>query len=200
MHRIRTVLLTIVSVLAVAAVAAAAAGVPEIDKANVTIRLSAKPTFAAKQCVGEDGQSYITYRGGWSGAETEVTPGSTDYILSGPLTVKNVVWTINTQTQRGVLTGTATLTSPVGTTTGPVYSGPLKLITQGVPTAAGPAAKARGWLAAPTYTAGALDGGSILANIELKITATFTATGVFGDAPAGLGTPSYAVATANQTC
>ena len=34
MHRIRTVVLTVVSMFVVAAVAAAAAGVPEIDKAN----------------------------------------------------------------------------------------------------------------------------------------------------------------------
>ena len=200
MRRIRTVALTVASLLGIAVAAAAAAGVPEIDKANVTIRLSAKPTFTAKQCAGEDGQSYITFRGGWSGAETDVTPGSTDYNLSGPLTVTKVVWTINTQTQRGVLTGTAKLSGPVGATTGTVYAGPLKLITQGLPSAATAPVRARGWLAAPTYTAGALDGGSILANIELKITPTFAATGVFGDAPPSLGTPSYAVATANQTC
>jgi hypothetical protein len=200
MRRIGTVVLTVAAASAVSLATAVAAGVPEIDNANVTIRLTAKPAFTVTQCAGEDGLSYLTYRGAWSGTETDVTPGSTDYTLSGVLKVKNVVWTINTQTQRGVLTGTAALSGPAGTTTGPVYAGPLKLITQGVPSAAGGVAMARGWLAAATYTAGAVDGGSVLANVEFKIAPGFAATGVFGDAPANLGTKDYAVATVNQTC
>jgi hypothetical protein len=180
-------------------VLASAAGVPEIDEANATIAVKAAPTFASTACTGEDGISYVTFRGTWKGVETEVTPGFTDYNLSGPLKVANVVWTINTQTLRGVLTGTATL---YGSTAGTVktYSGPLTLITEGIPNSAGTAVPARGWIKANTYTSGVLDGGSLLANVEFKILLGFAATGQFGDAPGSLGIADYSVTTANQAC
>ena len=178
-------------------VAVALSGVPEIDKANATLRLSANPKFTSVKCPGEDGLPYITYRGGWRGAENDVTPGSTDYDLSGPLAVSKIVWTINLETKRGVLSGTAVLTSAAsGQRT---YAGPLRLITQGVPSA-GAVVSARGWLAASTYTQGAVDGGSVLANVEMQINGSFASQGTFGDAAGTFGTPSYAVATANQNC
>jgi hypothetical protein len=179
-------------------VAAATAGVPEIDKANSSMRLSASPQFTSKTCAGEDGQKYVTYRGGWKGVETDVTPGSTDYDLSGRLTVGKIVWTVNLETKRGVLSGQALLVDPK--TTQRTYLGPLRLITQGLPSAAGGVAAARGWLDAATYTKGAVDGGSVLANVELKISASFAAQGTFGDAAGTFSTPSFAVATANEDC
>jgi hypothetical protein len=179
-------------------VAAATAGVPEIDKANSTMRLVATPKFTSKTCSGEDGQKYVTYRGGWKGVETDVTPGSTDYNLSGRLTVGKIVWTVNLETRRGVLSGVALLTDAKKAQR--TYLGPLRLVTQGLPSAAGGVAAARGWLDAATYTKGVADGGSVLANVEMQINASFAAQGRFGDSAGTFSTPSYAVATANQDC
>lgn len=198
MRRILTVALSTATIFAVSVAAAAIVGIPEIDKANVTMRLTANPAFVPKTCDGEDGITYRTYRGTWKGSETEVTPGLTDYDLSGPLTIAKVEWTINLKSQRGVLTGTATL-KPASGGKGNTYSGPLTLITQGIPSQDVSAA-ARGWLVAPTYVAGVADGGKILANVELKINASFAANGGFGDAAPLFGTPSYSVATINRTC
>ncbi len=197
MRRIRIVL-TLLSAMLVGAIAAgAAAGVPEIDNANASVRLTAKPAFTQVTCAGEDGTDYVTFRGRWIGTQAEMTPGFTDYNLSGSLTVRRVEWTINLRTLRGVLTGVAVLVSPeAGTTT---YLGRLTLITEGKPNADSPAL-ARGWLAASTYTNGTADGGSVLANVEMKIDATFAASGGFGDAFGTLGTLDYSVATVNQTC
>lgn len=178
-------------------VAAAMSGVPEVDRANAGLRLSASPQFTSVSCAGEDGVPYVTYRGGWHGAEIDVTPASTDYNLSGSITIGKVVWTVNRKTQRGVLAGSAVLTSPAsGVRT---YAGTLRLITQGLPVA-GSVVAARGWLSAATYTNGATDGGSVLANVELQVNGSFAAHGTFGDAAGTFGTPSYAVATANQNC
>jgi hypothetical protein len=179
-------------------VAAATAGVPEIDKANSSMRLVASPKFESKTCAGEDGQKYVTYRGGWKGTETDVTPGSTDYNLSGKLIVGKIVWTVNLETKRGVLSGVALLTD--SKTAKRTYLGPLRLITQGLPSAAGNVVAARGWLDAATYTKGVADGGSVLANVELRINGSFAAQGTFGDAAGTFSTPSYAVATANENC
>src|ERR1700738_1087178 len=65
---------------------AATSGIPEIDNANATQALQGR--LSPKQCVGEDGITYLTFRGTFAGVETETTPGLTDYDLSGPLTVK----------------------------------------------------------------------------------------------------------------
>ncbi|MDP9220705.1 MAG: hypothetical protein M3P23_09210 [Actinomycetota bacterium] len=175
---------------------AAAAGVPEIDRANAVFDLRPTGQFASTPCPGEDGLPYITYRGTWKGVETETTPGFTDYSLSGSLTVKRVVWTINLETKRGVLTGTATLTDASGR---PTYSGKLTLITQGVP---GPGAKVpgRGWIVASTFTGGAVDGGSLLANVEMSIDGGFSASDVFGDSAPNMGLPDFSVTTVNQDC
>lgn len=199
MRRLRTVLLVLAGAFTLTVSASAIVGTPEIDKANADIRLSAKPAFTVTNCAGEDGISYLTYRGGWSGTEADVTPGSTDYTLSGAITVRSVVWTINTQTQRGVLTGNAVLLPPPGAGTAKTYAGTITLITQRIPNV-DVSASARGWLTARTYTNGTADGGSLLANIELTISNTFTAVGGFGDSASTFNTPSYAVTTANRTC
>jgi hypothetical protein len=193
------VALTVVSCFLIGTVAfAAAVGVPEIDEANATLSLTSRTAFVPTQCPGEDGISYITFRGTWTGTETETTPGFTDYNLSGPIRVAGVVWTINQKTFRGVLTGAITLSSAAaGVRT---YSGRLTLITQGVP-AAGAVVPGRGWISAPTFTNSAIDGGSLLANVEFKINGgTFAANAAFGDAAPFAGIPNFSVTTANKTC
>jgi hypothetical protein len=183
----------------IGATVAAAAGSPEIDAANATIQLP-KTTFAITRCAGEDGEFYETLRGHWTGGETDVTPGSTDYNLTGKLAVNNVVWTINLKTQRGVLHGNAVLTSIPATTAVPqkTYAGPITLITQGDPTgAANGTTAARGWINAPTFTNKVADGGSLLANVEMQILPSFSANGEFGGS---MGFPDFSVATNNQTC
>ncbi|MGO9197204.1 MAG: hypothetical protein ACLQK4_08755 [Acidimicrobiales bacterium] len=200
MKRYIAALATGVFVLSGAGVAMAASGTPEIDEANATIALKAAKTFVPTGCAGEDGVSYVTYRGSWLGGETDGTPGSTDYNLTGALSVKNIVWTINLQTQRGVLKGKADLvgTPAAGGNAANVYVGPLTLVTQGLPTAGTDATvTARGWLNAATYTNGKADGGSILANVEFRIAGGFSATGEFG---ASMGFPDYSVATNNKVC
>lgn len=121
-----------------AAVAVAGRTGPEIGNANATIQLSPNK-FVPKACVGQAGVPYVTYRGSWTGGETDLTPGSTNYNLTGSLTVHSVVWTVNQVTQRGVLRGQAELVSPSATgATGTVtYTGPITLITQGLSTVAG---------------------------------------------------------------
>jgi hypothetical protein len=176
---------------------AAASGAPEVDEANATMQLGAAK-FVPTGCPGEDGISYVTYRGTWKGGETDLTPGSTDYNLSGNLTISKVVWTINLTTDRGLLRGTAALTTPSSAGgTVKTYSGPLTLITQGLP-AAGAVVSARGWINAGTYTNGVADGGSLLANVELSIGAGFAANGEFGNQT--MNFPDFSVATNNQTC
>ena len=187
-------------VIGSAGIAAALTAQPEVDNANATIAFPAAK-FAPATCLGEDGINYVTYRGAWSGTETDVTPGSTDYNLSGTLTVSKVLWTINLTTQRGVLRGSAELVSPSpsGATGSVTYTGPLTLITQGLPDAATTAngVSARGWINAKTYTNGAADGGSLLANVEFQIASNFSANGEFG---ASMGFPDYSVADNNKVC
>jgi hypothetical protein len=172
-------------------------GPPQIDAANATIVV--KPAaFKAIQCVGADGYPYVTYRGSWSGSETDASPGSTPYNLSGPWAVSGIVWTINLKTDRGVFHGTATFKSQpaVGGPTVKTYEGPITLITQGLPDS-GNGAQARGWTSASTYTASALDGGSILANLEFQIAPNFSANGEFG---ATMGFNDLSVWTNNLVC
>jgi hypothetical protein len=190
--------LAAVAIVAVPGVAFAVVGTPEVDNANANIALQPSAAFRPTTCAGEDGISYITYRGTWKGSESDVTPGSTDYSLSGPLKVSGVTWTINTKTQRGVLKGTATLTSAAANL--PTYSGLLVLITQGMPVVGAKTVLARGWINAATSTNGAADGGSILANVEFRINGGFNATGIFGDAAGAGGTANYSVAFNNKTC
>ena len=179
-------------------VAAAMSGTPEIDKANATMKLSPAERFTSASCAGEDGIKYVTFHGSWKGAETDVTPASTDYDLSGSLSIGKIVWTVNTRSKRGVLTGQAFLTEPAsGLRT---YAGTLRLITQGMPGTDGALVAGRGWVTAATYTKGAADGGSLLANVEMQVNASFAARGTFGDSAGTFNTPTFAVTTANQDC
>ncbi len=186
----------LVAVAVSAGVAVAMSGVPEVDKANAAMRLAPAPKFGSTTCAGEDGMRYVTFRGGWHGAEIDVTPGSTDYSLKGVLTIAKVTWTVNLKTQRGALIGAAVLTDQAGART---YAGTLRLITQGLPTQNQPAA-GRGFLVASTYTKGVTDGGSLLGNVEMRISSGFSATGEFGDSAGTMNTPNYSVTTANQVC
>ncbi|MGD0083723.1 MAG: hypothetical protein ABSD78_11055 [Acidimicrobiales bacterium] len=197
MKRFLAALATAAVVISGAGVAMASSGVPEVDEANATIAVKPVSKFVPTTCAGEDGVGYVTYRGAWKGAETDVTPGSTDYNLSGRLTIKGIVWTINLQTDRGILKGKADLVgpSPAGGSVN-VYLGSITLVTQGLPTA-GALASARGWISATTYTGGVADGGSLLANVEFQIGGGFTANGEFG---ASMGLPDFSVASNNQAC
>ena len=196
--------------LAVAEVATAAPP-PIIDNANA--RINVQPSkFVATACPGGDAANYvnqpanyITYRGSWKGVENEGGGplGLTNYNLTGPFTVAKIVWTINLNTGRGVLTGTATLKSVPATGAAAVktYSGPIRLITQGLPdSAAGNAVPARGWIDASTFTANVADGSTLLANVEFEILPGFAAIGQYGDANASLNIPDYSVVTNNQAC
>jgi hypothetical protein len=186
--------------LAFAAAGAAMAmtiGPPEIDVASATIQIASSP-FKPSHCVGMKGVPYVTYRGSWKGGETDLTH-TTPYNLTGTLSVPNVVWTINLKTDRGLLHGTATLTdqpasgAPALTT----YSGPITLVTQGLPNSTDKGVEARGWINAPTYTKGALDGGSVVANVELNIGGGFAANGEFGGS---MGFTDFSVWTNNKVC
>ena len=171
---------------------AATSGTPEIDRANATIKLHGNLTPA--KCVGEDGVTYVTYKGTYTGGQSQILPDPTDYTLTGPLTVSGVNWTINTTTHRGVLKGTVTLS----TSAGAEYVGTLTLISQGLPSAAA-AVPARGWIVAKfkpadeTVTPG---DNNLLANVEFGLFTT-GATGQFGDAAGtgNAGTLDYSVVT-----
>jgi hypothetical protein len=175
---------------------AAAISSPNINAANASIQLgSAK--FVPTACSGVGGVPYVTFRGTWKGGETDL--GSAPYNLSGTLTIKKVVWTINLKTDRGVLKGSATLVGDASSGSNlTTYSGPLTLITQGPPNVAGTTVPARGWMNASTYTDGVADGGSLLANVELQIGPGFAANGEFGNSTMGI--LDYSVTTNNQTC
>jgi hypothetical protein len=186
-----------------AAIAAASSAGPEVDIAKATIQLE-PAKFVPTRCAGEDGINYVTYRGTWRGGETDGMPGSTDYNLSGPLTVKGIVWTINLTTQRGVLRGVADLRSDSAKAVGNTYVGPITLITQGLPAVGSKAAvTARGFINAKTYSPSpasaktVLDGGSLLANVEFQILPSFAANGEFGGS---MGFPDYSVTTNNVAC
>ena len=133
-----------VSLLVGGVVAYAVSGTPEIDRANATLQLSGR--LKGVGCVGEDQTDYVTYSGSWKGRETQMLPDPTDYPLTGSAAVTGIKWTINSQTGRGVLTGTIALSTSAANT--PVYKGKLTLITHGQPVA-GAAVPARGWISAP---------------------------------------------------
>jgi hypothetical protein len=182
---------------------ALAVGVPEIDNANATFQLKPNATPVVTSCAGEDATTYKKVTANWKGGETDFTPGSTDYVLTGKLGFQGGVWTINTSTGRGVFTAKAKLQSSTGV---PLYSGTITLITQDI--SGTQVASARGWLVAKTYGGdppnppGVLDGGSVLANVEASIllNGSYGISGQFGDAPPQQNTPDFSVTTINQTC
>lgn len=200
-------------VAATAIVAMAVIGPPEVDKANATFTLTAADPVAT-QCAGEDApDQYTTIKALWSGTETEVTPGATDYTLTGKLKY-NASLTINLTTHRGVMTGTATLLArPVGGGVfKKVYGGPLTIVVQQVDLPAGLQYVGRGFLNAATFKTNAAggvtaDGGHVYANIEVSFPAGApafgTMNGQFGD-DAGLPpepvVKDYSVVTNSDTC
>lgn len=198
-----TLFTSIALLLASAQTASAALPHPEVDKANARMQptVGVPPAVVSvKHCFGEDvGSRYTTYTMRWDDRETDVTPGSTDYDLTGNLTMSGRI-TINDGTKRGVLTGTATLIStPSGAPGTKQYSGPITMVVQEEPVPGGTGQTlwvARGLLNANAYvtpagsTTPVLDG-KLIANVEMQ----FTSGGVspfdyvvarFGDSTAPL--------------
>jgi hypothetical protein len=175
--------------------AATTPGTPEVDNSNATISVKAAHRFVPTQCVGEDLVSYVTYRGKWTGTQTDASPGSSDYSLNGQITVGGIVWTINLSTKRGVLTGNINLADAAGL---PIYSGKLTVITQGLPGGTG-AVQGRGWISAafaPADDAVPPPGDDmLLANTEWLVAGNFSASAAFGDVAPSAGTPNYSVVT-----
>jgi hypothetical protein len=170
---------------------AATTSTPEVDRANATIKLAG--TLKKATCLGEDNTNYLTYKGTWKGGESQIVPDPTDYSLNGALTVSGILWTINTQTGRGVLTANISLATSAATT---AYAGKLTLVTQGEP-AAGALVPARGWISA---SFGLPDEGvspgddSLIANVEFDLSPT-GATGQFGDLAGSLNIPDFSAVT-----
>src|SRR6476619_2456946 len=113
MRRFSIVLSMILVLSVVGTVLAFAVGIPEVDRPNATMVLDPIGKFKKANCIGEDGVPYVTFRGRWEGGENDVTPGSTDYNLNGPLTIARVVWTVNRSTERGVLRAHISVVDPV---------------------------------------------------------------------------------------
>ena len=173
-------------------VVSAATGIPEVDRANATMQLSGNLT--SRTCDGEDGIVYDTFSGTWKGGETQFVPDPTDYTLSGTLTVSGIKWTINTSTDRGVLTAAITLTVSGATTT--TYTGRLTLVSQGLPSAAGGPVPARGWIVAgfKPPDEGVASDDSLIENVEMMIS-PFAASGQFGDSPGAPTVPDFSAVT-----
>jgi hypothetical protein len=182
-----------VGVLTGAVVAYAVSGTPEIDRASATIQASGNLTSVT--CTGEDNTGYVTLSGAFNGGENQMLPDATDYVLSGKLKITAIVWTVNTQTARGVLTAKITLLNSAAA--GATYAGKLTLVTQGVP-AAGAVVTARGFIVANFKLK---DDGvappnddNLIANVE----GTLSPTGMsldFGDAVPNPGYPDFAAVT-----
>lgn len=102
MKRIIAGLIVAAIVVGGAGIAGALVGSPEIDVAAANITVKPVKTFVPTPCTGADGVPYVTYRGSWTGSETDLT-GTTPYNLTGTFTVKNLVWTISLRTGRGVI-------------------------------------------------------------------------------------------------
>jgi hypothetical protein len=173
-----------------ATVAGAGSGTPEVDRANATIKVNGQ--LNPLRCIGEDKLTYITYTGSWKGAETQLLPDPTDYPLSGSFVVNGIQWTINLKTGRGVLTGQASLLNAAG----PVYSGLITLVTQGMPVA-GALVPGRGWItgAVKLPDEGVTPGDDrLMANVEFQIGLT-SALGEFGDLPGSFKVPDFSAMT-----
>ncbi len=57
-----------------------------------------------------------------AGSENQILPDATDYGLSADLNVTAISWTINLNTDRGVLTGKAVLAAATGATGTPIQA------------------------------------------------------------------------------
>lgn len=187
-----------------AAAAAVVIHQPEVNPAGAAIKLKAVSVFAPAHCLGEDGQAYVTFRGALAGAETDTMAGATDYSLTGRLTIKNIVWTVNATTGRGVFRGVATFVSlPSPAAVAVTYRGRITLVTQEPvpvgtsPRKVTPTGVARGWIDAATYTGGKPDGGSLLANVQLTFGPGLTASGEFGGSS---GVADLSAITNNVAC
>jgi hypothetical protein len=166
---------------------------PEVDPANATIQLGAPAPLTGVTCLGEDKLAstggrvpYITYTGSLAGGETESVAAENDYSLTGNLAINNITWTINLNTDRGVFSGKAVLTSPVGTPPQTIYSGKIVLVTQGNPASTSAPTTARGYIVAGI---GLPDEGTtpgddyVLANVEFEQLGLASANGSFGNLP-----------------
>jgi hypothetical protein len=178
---------------------------PEVDPANATIQLGASTPLVGTPCLGEDKLAsgaktpYVTYRGTWTGGATETVAGESDHPLSGTLTVSSIVWTINLNTNRGVLSGKAVLTSPPGAVTQTFYSGRIVLVTQGNPAATSAPTVGRGYINAaftvPDEGTTPGDDG-LIANVEFGFLGLGGAAGSFGDVPLPVpSVPDFSVVT-----
>jgi len=201
------VLLAATLVFSIAGIAvASAAGTPLIDPVNAAFDVKPAPAPPPiTSCVGVGGIVYDQIKGTWRGSETDFSPGSSPYSLTGPLKITKFVLTMSTATGRGVGTGKVTLTDPA--TGSIVYSGNLTLITQGLPLQSD-RILGRGWIVAATRTQGKVDGNQILANVDVEIAAggptpSFAMQGEFGEVPPpvpGGPVPSFSAVTNRQTC
>ena len=120
---------------------------------------------------------------------------ATDYNLSGTLTVSDIEWTINLNTDRGVLSGKATMTQPnTAGQTVTAYAGNLTVITQGLPSSSTAAATGRGWIVAnfklPDDGVSGANDDYLYANVEFPNMTVTSATGAFGDDPGTVNPPS----------
>jgi hypothetical protein len=164
-----------------------AAATTEIDRADAVFDLQGTPRVT--HCAGEDATTYTQYVANYTGAEGDLSPavptdpvtGGLDHGLSGQLKLTAAKATINDLTGRGVLTGTAILSSSTTAAPVKVYSGTLTLVVQR--DAAGGPVFGRGFLVATTVggTPVAADG-HIIANVEAVLSPTLTTIHAsFGD-------------------
>jgi hypothetical protein len=193
--RLKILLTTVglVSLGAGAVIGHAATGTPEIDRANATLQMSG--SMKSTSCVGEDGVGYTTWHGSYNGGESQVTPDSTDYTLTGKVSITGIKWTISGLTGRGILTATIALTDTSGNAT---YKGKLTLVTQGAP-AAGTTVPGRGWISAAFLPADenvSPGDDNLIANVEFSLSPS-SAYAQFGDlaGTGSLGFPDYSAVT-----
>jgi hypothetical protein len=164
-------------------VVAQAAGPPEVDRADATFSLTPKGAPVAKPCMGDD-TGIIKLTGTWKGSETDFTPVpgyGNDENLTGTLSVKNAVFTINATNGVGVGTATVQLNNSAGAM---VYKGKFNVVTQQNSPQTG-MADGRGMVIADFYNAaGGKDGNTLFANFELTLnTTSYAITGSFGGDP-----------------
>jgi hypothetical protein len=191
--RAAAAIFVVVLAFAAVGVASAVVGTPEVDQADATFHLTPTSIPTETPCAGEDGVTYSTVSGVWKGTETDTSPGTPDYSLTGKLKIVATL-TISNSNGTGVGTGTATLTRAGAK----IYSGKFTAIVQITNPTTG-AAEARGFFNASFFSGGTATGDSLLANFELTISDTATATidGRFGG-PSSMF--DYSAEYNNKTC